>query len=306
MISSLLPPLESLDESTVQDLLDRLETRIPARERVVEIPTQSTEALVVGDTHGDYLTTQYWMRNFWRRSRDQRGWLIGLGDYVDRTPRELPLGSLKNAWLWITLLSQGEGRVVALRGNHETPQLDPKAGLSVEQEARVLWGPDNQIGPRLRGLLSSLPLAARTESGVYLAHAGFPRAEPSDPWAELENPSARTLWEVTWNDFEDSPAAGRRGIPVEPFTEAELRRFLNLTGTTLFLRGHDPHLAGQRLCGGRLLTIHSSRSIPGAGFRACRVPLGREVRTLDDLEVIEVPQPVAEPSTGSASGRWNS
>lgn len=272
-----LDPLAIPDllETEALEALDRILPALPGRS-LLDFPTvRGSCAWVLGDTHADWPTARAVLtERVLRRGGSDRA--IFLGDYVDRTPPELPFGSLVNALYLLSLTAAFPERVQLLRGNHETQRRIPGVLQEAHEEAKELFGARTPVGERLEDAFERLPLAARMESGYYLAHAGFPR-ESGGSWRErFSREDDELLFEVVWNDLEGSPVAGQRGIPISPFTEPETEDFLRAVGATLMLRGHDPYLAGQYRFHDRVLTLHTTRVFGWAGLWVAGVPLGAE------------------------------
>lgn len=295
MVSARAPtPIDPVEVSTwaeaeALEQLDLWESVIPAR-TFEEIPEQrDAEAVVLGDTHGDWPTTRLLVDRYLHGPRARARW-IALGDYVDRTPRGLPQGSLRNALYVLSLRAALPERVTLLRGNHETQRQMPAGMHALQDESRELWG-STTVAERTQDLFDRLPLAARTQSGLYLAHAGFPMGGDGPLADSFREISERLLSEVVWNDVEGSPACGHRGIDQEPIRAGNLASFLARSDSDALLRGHDPDIAGTLLFEGRLLTVHGSRVFSAAGLTTATVPLGGRVRRLTPsmLERLEFP-----------------
>ncbi len=270
-----LDPLSipALAETDVLEALDRILPALPGR-ALLDLPeVPGARAWVLGDTHGDWPTAKALLdeRILRREGRDRA---IFLGDYVDRTPAGLPQGSLVNALYLLSLNAALPGRVHLLRGNHETQRQIPGILREAHEEARELFGTETPVGERLEDAFERLPLAARLDSGFYLAHAGFPRGTGASWRERFLREDEDLLFQVVWNDPEVSPVAGKRGIPISPFTEGETEDFLRALGARLFLRGHDPYLAGQYRFHDRVLTLHTTRVFAWAGVWMASVPLG--------------------------------
>ncbi len=281
--------ISSWDGTEALERLDRWAERWPAR-ALEELPSaRGAEATVLGDTHGDWPTVEWLAAQFLEGPRSTARW-IALGDFVDRTPPSLPQGSLRNAMYLLSLKAAYPDRVTLLRGNHETQRRIPAGMASVADEARELWGVA-PVAERVQDLFDRLPLAARTESGAYLAHAGFPMARSGDWRAELAAESERVLLEVVWNDVEGSPACGQRGIEQEPIRASNLETFLARSDCRVFLRGHDPDIAGQFRFDRRLLTVHSTRVFERAGLTLARLPLDGAVARLSASSLLRLPFP---------------
>jgi hypothetical protein len=238
-------------------LLDRLEPRVPRQPTCLSIdPRDVEEAIVFGDTHGDWRSTLEVARLFGPGSPTRM--LIGLGDYVDRCPPDCPMGSVANALFLLSLAAEYPARVVLIQGNHELDRRVPVAPRSLDREVERLWGPDRTRFRRISDLLERGPLAAVTSNGAYLAHAGFPRTVDPARWADAFAASMDDdrLCEIVWAECD--AAASRRGA-APAWGEADLDRFLSATGLRLVLRGHDPDLCGRPLYGGRCLTLQTTR-----------------------------------------------
>jgi hypothetical protein len=275
----------SLDPSDANELLDQLEADVPARPGLVHLAsTPFKEAVVFGDSHGDWRSTKAPVERF-LESPDRV--LIGLGDYIDRSPEDCGEGSVANALFLLGLAARFPERVFLISGNHDLARRIPALPHDLPEEVDQLWGPDATRYLRLLGLLERGPLAMTTESGVYLAHAGFPRGPPADWRGRFSAPSDETLIDLTWSDC----AASRldRGVAT-PFGEPELLRFLELAGCRVFLRGHDPNLTGRALYHQHLLTLHTTRHYERfGGVIFARFRLDRPVTSTEDVVIEHAP-----------------
>ncbi len=269
-------------------LLDRLEAAVPHRPACLRLEAAGArEALVFGDTHGDWRSTLEIARLY--RSEGGPRMLIGLGDYVDRCPGDCPIGSVANALYLLALAADAPARVVLLQGNHELDRRVPVAPRSLDREVDRLWGPDPRRFARLAALLERGPYAAITANGVYFAHAGFPQALPAGDWTigveEARTDDAR-LCEIAWAEC-DAAASRRGAAPV--WREADLARFLEATGLSLMLRGHDPDLCGRPLYAGRCLTLQTTRVYERyGGVVVARLPLEGPPPRADGVPLIHL------------------
>jgi hypothetical protein len=278
----------SLTPEGADRLLDRLEKSVPVRPGFVELPSRGFhEALVFGDTHGDWRSALEVERRF-RAEEGGPRCLVGLGDYVDRPPADCPDGSVGNALRLLGVAAQFPDRVFLLQGNHETVRRIPAQPHSLDREVEELWGSGGQRYSRLLALLERGPLAAGGASGVYFAHAGFPRGEISTSWRrEFDDPDEERLIDLVWSD----PEATRRSHgATAPWSADDLRRFLAKAGLRVFLRGHDPDLVGRPLYAGTCLTLHTTRIYERyGGVIVARVPLDRALRSVLEVEVEHLP-----------------
>jgi len=243
-----------LTPSQADELLDQLERRVPVRPTLVEIPEEgAVEAVVFGDSHGDWRSVEEAVALY----REGNRCLIGLGDYVDRSPDDCGAGSVANGLYLLSLVAENPGRVTLIQGNHEVVRRIPALPHHLPDEVDELWGPDSTRYHRLVGLFERGPLAVTTVNGAYLAHAGFPKGKLPIPWTDsFVDPDDERLAEITWAECAASRI--RRGA-APPWNERDLDRFFAATGLRLMLRGHDPDLVGRPLYDGRCLTLHTSR-----------------------------------------------
>ncbi|HEV2231194.1 MAG TPA: metallophosphoesterase [Thermoplasmata archaeon] len=279
------PDILALSESEADRWLDRLESGVPVLPSLAAIPgAPLEEAVVFGDTHGDWRSTEFAVRRF--LDDPAHRCLVGLGDYVDRAPDDCGEGSVANTLYLAGLSAAFPGRVFLIQGNHETHRRIPVLPHDLPEEVDLLWGPDERRYQRIALLLERGPLALRTESGAYLAHGGFPFPRGADRpplEAEFDPTDEGRLLEIVWGECNASRS--RRGVS-RPFDEADLSEFLARSGTRIFLRGHDPDLAGRPLYSGRCLTLHTSRRYERfGGVLAARVPLDRPIADLGDVTI---------------------
>ncbi|MDE1820620.1 MAG: serine/threonine protein phosphatase [Euryarchaeota archaeon] len=280
----------------VHELLDRWFSSFPAT-TLQELPAvPHGRALVFGDTHSDWPTVEALSREA-MTPQGPLTHLVGLGDYVDRTLPELPHGSVVNALFLLSLRLCHPDRVVLLRGNHETQHLIPILRPEAVDESDELWGRESGVGRRIEQAFDRLPLMATTESGGYLAHAGFPRERNPKGWkTHLDARSLKLLEEVVWNDLEVSSFSGGRGLEISPISQAETLEFLSQAGCSVFLRGHDPTEAGKARYDNRVLTLHTSRVYDWAGLHVAELPLDGRVRDLRDVRCRRIePPPIPTP-----------
>ena len=277
------PEILGLSPSGADRLLDTLERTVPVLPPLARIAGgPGREAVVFGDTHGDWRSTVEVVNRF--RAGGEGRFLVGLGDYVDRSPTDCPGGSVANALFLLQWAAHDPSRVVLLQGNHETVRRIAAYPQTLPDEVDELWGPEVDRYDRLLALLERGPIAATSANGAYFAHAGFPRALAAPDWASsFESASEDLLAEVVWAECDASRS--RRGGSA-PWGAADLDAFLRATELTVFLRGHDPDVTGRSLYGDRCLTLQTTRIYERfGGVIVARVPLGRPLLSVRDLAV---------------------
>lgn len=270
-----------LTPSEADVLLDNLEARVPVRPALFAIsPGPVPEAIVFGDTHGDWRSTEAVVEKY--REGDRA--LIGLGDYVDRPPDDCGAGSVANALFLLELAAERPDRVVLVQGNHETVRRIPAIPHHLDEEIDGLWGPESSRYDRLLGLLERGPLAVTTSNGAYFAHAGFPRGTLPDPWTRwFDRVDEQGLAELVWAECGASHI--RRGASLA-WGSRDLHRFLAASGLSVFFRGHDPDINGLPLYDGRSLTLHSTRVYERyGGALVAHVPLDRHIESVVEARI---------------------
>ena len=286
-VPRLLAPREilSLDPAGADQLLEQLERTVPVHPPLLSL-SGADDALVFGDSHGDWPSILELFR-LWSGG-PSRTLLVGLGDYVDRSPEDCPNGSVANALYLLSLAARYPDRVFLLQGNHETNRRIPAFPRTLPEEVDDLWGPEEDRYHRLEGLLERGPLAATAPSGAYLAHAGFPRGELGNPWTRaFDRPDDDRLAEIVWAECDAS--RNRRGA-APAWNGQDLDRFLGATALRLMLRGHDPDIIGRPLYRERCLTLHTTRIYERfGGVLAATLPLGVPLVSVRSIQVHHLP-----------------
>ncbi|MFW9832098.1 MAG: metallophosphoesterase, partial [Candidatus Thorarchaeota archaeon] len=153
---------EQVAQFTTEDILHLLERVGPifrSEPRLINLP--NTPLVFIGDTHGDWKATQTILKHCW----ETPSVLVFLGDYVDRGPYQI-----ENINLLFQLKITAPERIIILRGNHETPQVNRNYGFydAVQNQREDLiqhyWK-----------IFADLPLAAvNQKQKVFAVHGGIP------------------------------------------------------------------------------------------------------------------------------------
>ncbi len=274
--------IQAFTAEEIDDLLSQLEQKVPASPPLVRIhPAGAEEIEIMGDSHGDWRSTA--AATTWFLGSPSVRAFAGLGDYIDRAPTDCPGGSAVNALFLLSLKASYPDQVFLLQGNHEAARRIPLSPQTAGDEMTERWGPDRHRFDRLMGLLERGPLAAYTDSGIFLAHGGFPPELPAHWQDRFHDPDDSLVMDLLWRDVAASNV-DRGESPA--FTEDDLGHFLQATGLSVFVRGHDPRVVGQRLYGDRVLTLHTSRAYRRfGGILVARASLTTPVHTIGDLRV---------------------
>jgi Calcineurin-like phosphoesterase len=294
------PPLDpeniaGMNPSQIDALLSALEQQIsPASALVHFEPSRATAVGLIGDSHGDWRSTQAAVEWFLESPNDRA--FVGLGDYIDRAPLDCPVGSAVNALYLLSIKAAYPDRVLLVQGNHEAARRFAFEPHDFPGELAERWGNDRRRYLRFMELLERGPLAAYTSSGVFLAHGGFPSRLPS-PWTDRFRKVDESLRvELLWTRV---AAADPEPNIVPPFDGAALDDFLRASGLRVFLRGHDPRVVGRPLYHGHCLTLHTSRIYARfGGVLSGRFSLVQPVRSAADIEVERLPEAIDRSGAG--------
>jgi len=238
------------------------------------IELRGERVVFVGDTHGDLEASELVISRYLLPGTV----VVFLGDYVDRGPH-----SRENLLYLLEQKLKHPQSLFLLMGNHE--------GWAIEKFTPAdFW---LGLGPEQERLyaetLAKLPLVAMTPNGVIALHGALPDVAElrdinriklgSEPWRQ-----------ITWGDWGDSPGDFLGGLGGRPkFGRGYFERLMRSLGKELLIRSHQPD-APQLLFDGRCLTIFTSSAY--LGLRAQRtvaiVPLGREVRSAADVELVAI------------------
>jgi len=271
---------------------------------LVFLPAQG-ECLFIGDIHGDRDSLNAILKetNFEEKLKEGQGYLVFLGDYLDRGDQEIEalekLLDLKKKY--------GE-RVILLRGNHETgtmelPEYTPQNRPKGLKEAGVFNVAQDFFG--------ALPCVLVTGNGICALHGGIPEMEQGrtptlDNLASLkEKEREQILWNDPAHEFVEvgqtqvSTVEGqdvfRKGLFVEnPFRGGGYKyflygafdNFLKQIGANVLIRAHEPAREGyliHSLFDNKLATIFSSlggrykEKVMNPGY--CLVDLSKKIET---------------------------
>ena len=209
--------------------------------------------IVIGDIHGDIDTLlKILNRSEALRALSNGGYLMFLGDYIDRGPYQL-----ESLLLVLRLKYMYPENVVVLRGNHEPPPgLIPYPHDFTFHLYRYYGrSAGEELYKEFFQLFQELPYVCIAKNSILFLHGGPPITTTEnislEKYLSLDKdmPDFNVLEEILWNDpveyimeWELSPrGAGKLFGP--KITE----RALKITNTKIIVRGHEPCEEGFKL-----------------------------------------------------------
>ena len=233
---------------------------------------------IVGDLHGDLASLRNILAGikFETFLEDPNNKLVFLGDYVDRG-----VNSVGVIFIVTRLKMIFPNSVILMRGNHEAPIEFPfpSHDLPVEVVRRYGYEKGKMIyNGKILPFFSLLTLATMIEGALFMVHGGVPTENLDNNFREAISTADHTflsnsiMEEILWNDprtdirSEEAWEYSRRGIG-KHFGVKISRRWLEISGTKVIVRGHEP-CQGYRIDhGGSVMTLFSCKE-PYPKFQA--------------------------------------
>jgi hypothetical protein len=231
--------------------------------KLIRLPAHG-RAIFVGDIHGELDS----LNELLRRSRfveekvksDRRGYLIFLGDLVDRGPDSI--GVLTTLF---DLKIQLKGNVILLRGNHELPDVNSRYGFIDEVHTKYR-GKGKEVYALCNRLFEKFPHAVITENGIFAVHGGIP--EDVTTLRQIADLEGTKLGQLLWNDprpeihgFEQNYGRDPVGLSeIRYFGDDVTEKFLKRIGAKALVRGHEYYEGeGYTAVSRRVLTIFTAK-----------------------------------------------
>jgi len=251
------------------ELCDAVQPLLEAEPTLLRL---SAPVKVFGDIHGQFGDLMRLFQQFGAPQKEggdiQLVDYLFLGDFVDRGRH-----SLETIALLLALKKQYPARILLVRGNHESPEVNARDGFLHECVER-LGGkqPGVAVWRRLNNLFEWLPMGATVNDVILCVHGGIGQTLTSTEQIaalprplRMGGPHAALLLDLLWSDPTKSDAVrgvhvnDERGSPVVCFGPDRVDSFLQSNRLKLIVRGHECVMDGfQRFAGGRLITVFSA------------------------------------------------
>jgi len=257
--------------------------------RLVKLPREG-KAIIVGDVHGDLESLYYILRDsdFMARAEEELVYLVFLGDYGDRGIR-----SPEVYYVVLKLKELFPENVFLLRGNHEGPSDIMAVPHDLPHHMVGRFGDEGyRAYYAVRELWAHLYTAALVEGAMVMLHGGAPsraRGLEDVAFAHEKHPEEPHLEEILWSDPEDGIRGTYRSWrgAGRVFGPDVSKRFLDMMGARVLVRGHEPCVRGYKLNhGGLVLTLFSRKGPPYYNEEAAylEVDLSKDVADARELE----------------------
>ena len=252
-----------VDCQDVIDLCNKVNKILDREPSLIHLNPNFKKLLVVGDTHGDYNTTNDVVDKFQKEKYDC---LIFLGDYVDRGPKDI-----QNINFLLDLKTKEPEKVILLRGNHEFPGMNLNYGF-IHQVLSYFKEDADEAYNAYRETFSKLPFSVKYNK-ILMLHGGIPVKSDGESYTikDIGNiPKNIKIIEdlpeigqqIIWNDpketiSKDQPSP--RGIGYF-FGLNSFEKFMKKNELDYLIRSHEAFLGGYHtFFEGRLISIFTCK-----------------------------------------------
>ncbi|HNS32600.1 MAG TPA: metallophosphoesterase family protein [bacterium] len=234
-------------------------------------------AVFIGDTHGDYEASRIIINNF---AGKKDYFIVMLGDYVDRGK-----DSRKNLD-FLLHVSEKNKNVILLAGNHEMDSVR-KCSPSDFWDSISLEECD-MYNVKLR----ALPLVA-VGNGFLALHGALPDIEQVDDINMIEE-GDENWTSIIWGDFKEKEGDKLGVFLGRPkFGKKYFEKVMEKLEMNVLVRGHDPR-APEKMFNNRCLTLFTAAAYMSerkGERKIAKCDLGKEIKSIDDMEIISLDKP---------------
>jgi predicted phosphodiesterase len=278
--------IDMLNANELSDILSQIEFKLRALDEkaLIELNGQG-RIIFVGDTHGDFKITKAIVKErFLGKENDT--YLVFLGDYIDRAPKDERSGSINNIAYLLILKMTYPDHVFLLKGNHETHDIIKFGSYEFERDINRKYGSDYELHEKFVRVFEHLPLMVKTQNGIFAAHGGILKGAEIEALREVYKNSVDAINSIVWSD--PMSHASFRGDVGDNFNQEELLEFLENIGANVFIRSHDYLTLGYAIYDKKCLTIFSSRHYEDRGNKGVLIAeadLNQDINDALDLKV---------------------
>lgn len=250
---------------------------------------QQGRAYFIGDIHGDCKLVERIRETFFQ---EEDTYIFFLGDYVDRSPKDCPQGSIDSFLGIAEMKIEKPDQVFILRGNHEAFPLLMFNPHEFPYELEDRFENYLELDKQFQKVFDELPLFARLPNGIFAVHGGVNRNITSlEDLKACDKHDKDTILNFTWADPVVTDTHRGDISDQTKFSYADFKDFMNAVDCRVMLRGHDHRTLGYTLYNDRLFTVFSSRKYESKGNRgvlAAYVDLDIRVTTVHDINILQL------------------
>lgn len=236
---------DNIDDYMINDVIDQvniaLEQEIRDERNGININSEGSDVIIVGDTHGDFNSTKHIINYFLQLLKiNPYKKILFLGSYVDKG-----YDNVKNFIVICALKATFPNNVYMLRGNHEDLGLNTWCGLFDEIKSKYSHcGSVNELSAQFKSVYDNLPLAAILDEKIFCVHGGIPISSDNSDYYESGQYTEDLLWSDpdifnqvhSPNTFIKNENRGQTG---NLFTEEALEDFLSSHNYTAVIRSNQ-------------------------------------------------------------------
>ena len=236
------------------------------RKNLIILPNKG-KAVFVGDTHGDFQSTQVVIKNFLKENI----YLVFLGDYVDRGPF-----SKENIDYLLELNSKNEN-IILLAGNHEMfpiIELTPAEFWESLSEEEFNYYKEKFL---------KFPLVV-SGNGFLALHGVIPNVDNLEDINKIL-PCDEDWMRIIWGDFREKEGEFLGDFLGRPkYGKDYFEKVMKKLEKNVLIRSHDP-ISPERMFDNRCLTIFTSSAYKPER-KVAILDLEKEIKNIDDIEII--------------------
>lgn len=225
--------IAGMDEEEYFDLVSEAKSTLEG-ETLVE--KSWSEFFVVGDTHGNLEAAKQPAERAVRKEIP----IVYLGDYVDRGNKQLETLSQV-----VSLKIERPEKVILLRGNHESEQMNRRYGFYRQLKRNY----SESLFREILDLYERFPAAAVLGEEYFAAHGGIPRNATSvSQIRDLDNGS-ESYNEIMWNDPSEKIDRFKHNFKrggYQLYGEEAVKEFLEVNDLSMIIRAHQVQSRGYR------------------------------------------------------------
>lgn len=266
-VESIIKKQQQAGKGKLGDTISKIKSAKPFCDWPVVFLPNKGEAIFIGDTHGDSISTLAIIKqeNFVNKVKAGKDvYLIFLGDYADRGKRDV-----RNIEIILNLKKKYPDHVFLLRGNHEELSVGQYYGFLASCIKRFDYEKGQNVFQRFNDLFEHLPVMVVLANGVVAVHGGVPVSEINS-LTDLTHDE--DIAEIRWNDpteeIDNFIFNYKRGC-YYLFGKKVFNNFMKAIGGRVLVRSHEYFSAGYKfLFNHKILSIFSNGGTsPESGYR---------------------------------------